>query len=460
MYCLPFLKENNLDRLPLVTFRGNRFIVFFFEAEYIMFLEEKKKEFLQTIDPKKRNRLLTAVLADLSVPFHLAGMKVLALIGKLVTGPLWPILEQLHVNIVDMNRHYQDLHQFLRQASDRITDVMDGSYVPFPQYVKKDCYYDIVLRPSAVDDHVSKILTMLFPALYHLVEKQNAAHLGLGVPDDKREELQAVPTHNKFPERVFAYVDNMLKYKPHITMLSMEAYVMFSLNKTTDWLKEKSQDDRNGLIMRAMSDAKHLRKEYQLRCQSIIALRREKLKGKIEKEMNRKLKKVEEKEKLTEEIVYFGLWQTSERVDSSLEEIDTIKEKVRALKSQLHFRQKMLEQEPSVKSLYFFTTLDEITKKRRNLTVAELSFNLKVLLNEAVHRSVPEEESCPALLVVKHVTHHFSTEGVQRSYAGLVISRVPGHPEFYNIKYDDDPNIYTYKLMEDYINGDLHINVV
>ena len=115
--------------------------------------------------------------------------------------------------------------------------------------------------------------------------------------------------------------------------------------------------------MRAMSDAKHLRKDYQLRCQSIIALRREKLKGKIEKEMNRKLKKVEEKEKLTEEIVYFGLWQTSERVDSSLEEIDTIKEKVRALKSQLHFRQKMLEQEPSVKSLYFFTTLDEITKK-------------------------------------------------------------------------------------------------
>ena len=92
--------------------------------------------------------------------------------------------------------------------------------------------------------------------------------------------------------------------------------------------------------------------------------------------------------------------------------------------------------------------------------MAELSFNLKVLLNEAVHRSVPEEESCPALLVVKHVTHHFSTEGVQRSYAGLVISRVPGYPEFYNIKYDDDPNIYTYKLMEDYINGDLHINVV
>ena len=83
-----------------------------------------------------------------------------------------------------------------------MTDVMDGSYVPFPHHVKKYCYYDIVLRPLAVDDHVSKILTMLLPALYQLVEKQNEAHLGFGVPDDNitRKELQAVPTHNKFPD--------------------------------------------------------------------------------------------------------------------------------------------------------------------------------------------------------------------------------------------------------------------
>ena len=42
---------------------------------------------------------------------------------------------------------------------------------------------------------------------------------------------------------------------------------------------------------------------------------------------------------------------------------------------------------------------------------------------------------------------------------GRVIGQVPGFPEWYNIKYDNDPAIYTYKLQEDYKRGDLKIIV-
>ena len=35
------------------------------------------------------NRLLQAVLSDLSVPKYIAGCKALGIIDKIVTGPLW-----------------------------------------------------------------------------------------------------------------------------------------------------------------------------------------------------------------------------------------------------------------------------------------------------------------------------------------------------------------------------------
>ena len=46
------------------------------------------------------------------------------------------------------------------------------------------------------------------------------------------------------------------------------------------------------------------------------------------------------------------------------------------------------------------------------------------------------------------------------AYTGTVISQVPGFRDWYNVVYEDEPDIvYTYKLMEDYANGDLSIIV-
>ncbi|CAC5395370.1 unnamed protein product [Mytilus coruscus] len=54
------------------------------------------------------------------------------------------------------------------------------------------------------------------------------------------EVTNSVAKHNKFSESVFAYLDGLMRYKPHIKTLSAEAFVMFSLNKKTgEWLESK-----------------------------------------------------------------------------------------------------------------------------------------------------------------------------------------------------------------------------
>ena len=82
------------------------------------------------------------------------------------------------------------------------------------------------MRPNETDDdHVLTSLSVLLPALTKLVKHEFKDHL----PGEEHmrvnlEETKSADKHNKFPERVFAYVD----HKPNITSLALESHVTFS----------------------------------------------------------------------------------------------------------------------------------------------------------------------------------------------------------------------------------------
>ena len=62
------------------------------------------------------------------------------------------------------------------------------------------------------------------------------------------------------------------------------------------------------------------------------------------------------------------------------------------------------------------------------------------------------------ILVGKQVQHKFSENKEIVFYTGTVLSQVSGFQDWYNIVYGDEPDsVYSYKLMEDYANGDLSI---
>ena len=61
-------------------------------------------------------------------------------------------------------------------------------------------------------------------------------------------------------------------------------------------------------------------------------------------------------------------------------------------------------------------------------------------------------------LVGKSVVHRFLEDEQLVTYNGRVLSTVLGFPEWFNIVYDNEPNVvYTFKLQEDLRNGDLHV---
>ena len=169
------------------------------------------------------------------------------------------------------------------------------------------------------------------------------------------------------------------------------------------------------------------------------------------------------KEKITSDIVQSGLWLSTEEIDKNLEQYSSETQKREALKAQLRFRKTVLQQIfSSDKDIYNFSK-----KECGQFNSQKLRANL-IQLIQAAH-SISDKSTNPQstqytpaagelLLVGKEIDHSFLVDGKLQQYKGKVVSQVPGFGEWYNVVYDEEPGyVYTFKLLEDYRNGDLKV---
>ena len=63
-----------------------------------------------------------------------------------------------------------------------------------------------------------------------------------------RERLKSVLPHNKLPERFFGQLDWLLRHRPNSSKLANEAHIVYTLNKTGQWLHEHDEKQVMELI--------------------------------------------------------------------------------------------------------------------------------------------------------------------------------------------------------------------
>jgi hypothetical protein len=107
--------------LPIERFKGNRFNILFNNAACVYFLISKLKEFLQGNDT---NRLLKSVKFDINKHEYIAGCKALGLIAFLITVPLWQVIENKNIHVLDSSIYYRDILEFMESA---VEDLCRGS---------------------------------------------------------------------------------------------------------------------------------------------------------------------------------------------------------------------------------------------------------------------------------------------------------------------------------------------
>lgn len=412
-----FLKSNKLLGLPLQPLKGNRFNILFSNAGHVYFLRSKMKEYLEKTSTL--NSLLQSVLHDLQVPFFLAGCKALGLVSKLVTTPLWNVIENKNVSINLMNQKYLRLLLYLDEVLANLEDFIKGELLLYDDVpVKKDIVFNTLVEPSDIDELVVVILSVVVPALSKLIRRQYGDHLPGGQHEHVNpEDTISVDKHNKYPERVFSYVDHLLSSKPNIKTLAIEAQVAFSLNKTSEWLQSK--DNQTEIIEQCRSEVSVERKRFKQRESVILAKRIEKQEEDFRKKQELERKRIERLEKETTDMLYYGLWQTKEQMESELSKISSKTEKEEALKVQLRFRKDVFKQVCDKDNVYAFSKL--INGKRVNLSVEELKLNVLCLIEHSYKTPPPEQ---PHILVGKKVEHKWIEDNIPKWYKGTVISQV------------------------------------
>ena len=252
-----FISDKLDEKVRLEPFSGNRFNILFVDGGVVYYYRNHIVEFLdKTVGTT--NKLLSSVLKDCKVHHYIAAMKALGLVEKLVTTPLWKIIES-KCHIIEMNVHYRNLLGFLESTSQSAAAIQKGESPPFPDFVnlprgdqsshKCDRVLQELLTESEHDNTTEEVLQVLFTSWAVYLKRAVKEHLPGGDHTEPTPQMMAktksVPKHNKFSESIFGILHHLSVVQPNASILANEAFVLFSLNKTHDWLENKSSDERN-----------------------------------------------------------------------------------------------------------------------------------------------------------------------------------------------------------------------
>jgi hypothetical protein len=121
-----------------------------------------------------------------------------------------------------------------------------------------------------------------------------------------------------------------------ILVTTIEGSVMFSVNKTQNWLKEKSDSDKSQLIAKARLESKNISEIEKKNKQQLAQDRSEILQERIKNKTESDERKQEKKNEVLKNITEIGIWQNINEITSELALLKTIKEKKLGLKKQIN----------------------------------------------------------------------------------------------------------------------------
>ena len=83
------------------------------------------------------------------------------------------------------------------------------------------------------------------------------------------QETASVPPTNVAPERDFAVLDRILREKPNASLVALESLILYSHNKTSQWLQEQKAEDKERLIKAARALAPSIKAKFKARQEEI-----------------------------------------------------------------------------------------------------------------------------------------------------------------------------------------------
>ncbi len=198
--------------------------------------------------------------------------------------------------------------------------------------------------------------------------------------------------------------------------MSLEAMVMFSNNKTAKWIKTKSVEEREELFKQARDKGPKFRKVFKERRLALFEEKARLMREKQAVAARKRVEKRKEKESLTQSIISMGLWQTIGQIEAGLLKLKSKTSKLKALKTQLDFRKKVLQQTHPNKIIF------QLSYQGRQHTVNEMKHNLLKLLPVRDDQSQHSQISyISGDLTGRQIQHRWIVEGESEWFSGTIL---------------------------------------
>ena len=322
-----YLQRKGITKIPFAQFVGNRFNILFYNAAGVYFLHNHMINFIDEVHSTQANCLPQSVRANLKNPYYVVACRVLGLVDKIITGPLWRKLQETSLSILDMGHVYREMKEcFDKWSKDAFSVVTGVSTLKSADSLHKDEVWKILTETNENDSKTQELLQVLLNAFSTTTSRLIIDHL----PEEKYHfvtdteliaETASVPTTYVFPERNFAILDRLMHQKLNANTIALEAMIFYSHNKTTKWLQSKADEDKEKVFKMARTLAPVVKEKFKMREQVIEKQQADDLVKKQEAVAHKQLKKTQEQEKLLKAIEVVGLWTTRQHVDDGFKKL-------------------------------------------------------------------------------------------------------------------------------------------
>ena len=340
----------NLTRNPLTKFLGARFNILGRNAVYVYCLRFTLTDFLKFNDS---NLLLKSLRLNLNEPGIIAQVRVHGILSKLISVPLWNVLEDKSVTLADMNGFYGRLIQFFDSAAQDPTCILEGQS-PFPEaYINRDIFLEKLLACNeSLDGLTTTIMGLTMAGFSIFARRQFKDHLTGGIHENlTNEQCKGVPKTNKKPESYFAFWDKEIRRSPAVSSIAVEAKLLWTMNKPSKWLESLDDDERRRVIEEARKHTPAMKAKFKERQQKIMEVRAARLRERQEQEKAKEERALKKRVELLQKVEMLGgMWKSVAELEEGLKKVkgsargEGKGKLLDALKTQIDFRRKILQQ--------------------------------------------------------------------------------------------------------------------
>ena len=364
----------------MVTFKGNRFNITFYDGGAVYFHKDHIHDFISSLSDA--NSLLESVNFDIQEPAYLAGIRALGIIDKVITGPYWRLLETKG-GIYDLNTHLHQMKITMEAWSKDASPLLSVGETLFnPDVVQmhQDEIYQKLFEPTSplIESLTQLALEVLMSSLLIILERQAKDNLPGGKhwspSEEQKDSASHVPKTNTCSERDFGMLDMIIKNKPAAGVHVLEVVIMWTNNKTAEWLTSLDDMKKNQILDQARKSfptmkAKLKEREAELKKKQLAKLKERQAK-KEATEKKHHINRVQLTNKMTQ---IGGLWQ-AEEIPVHLQQLPTEKQQKEALYVQLHFHRDVLRAQGP-------RQLFQKSCKDKQFSVDELTTHLREVLD-------------------------------------------------------------------------------